>query len=203
MQLSEVGPRQRWLFILLEALCIPAAILLGQMLKISPLAAMDLSTRDAAAGMLAAAPMLLLAALVIKIPWSFTRSLVRLIERLVVPFFCDWPVVEMAVVAAIAGFGEELLFRGVVQQAAGRALGDVGGLLVASVAFGLVHFLSAAYAAFATVIGLYCGWLWLASDNLLVPMVAHGLYDFLALIYLTRRGTRETVGCPLPAREAE
>ena len=27
-------------------------------------------------------------------------------------------------------------------------------------------------------------WLWLASGNLLVPIVAHGAYDFAALVYL-------------------
>jgi membrane protease YdiL (CAAX protease family) len=34
---------------------------------------------------------------------------------------------------------------------------------------------------------LYLGWLWLASGNLLAPIITHGLYDFLALAYLTRR----------------
>ena len=34
----------------------------------------------------------------------------------------------------------------------------------------------------------YLGWLWLASDNLLVPIVTHAAYDFAALVYLLRRG---------------
>ena len=45
----------------------------------------------------------------------------------------------------------------------------------------------------AGLIGLYLGWIWLASGNLLTPMVTHGVYDFLALAYLVKvRGGRGT-----------
>jgi membrane protease YdiL (CAAX protease family) len=38
----------------------------------------------------------------------------------------------------------------------------------------------------AALIGLYLGWLWLAWGNLLLPIITHGSYDFLALWYLLR-----------------
>ena len=38
----------------------------------------------------------------------------------------------------------------------------------------------------AGLIGLYLGWLWLAVGNLLVPIVVHALYDFVALMYLVK-----------------
>lgn len=176
----------RWSFILLEALCIPAGIALGWLLGIDPIRTMDFSARSIAQGVAAAAPILILAALIVASPWNATQSLVELVDRLIVPFFRDWPIAEMALVAAAAGLGEELLFRGALQAAISQRYGIVPALLAASVAFGLVHFLNSAYAVFATVVGAYCGWLWLISGNLLVPIIAHGLYDFLALVYLTR-----------------
>jgi len=34
--------------------------------------------------------------------------------------------------------------------------------------------------------GLYLGWIFVVTDNLLVVMVVHGLYDFAALCYLVK-----------------
>jgi membrane protease YdiL (CAAX protease family) len=66
-------------------------------------------------------------------------------------------------------------------------LPEGGAVLVASAAFGLAHFLTATYAALAAVAGLYLGTLFLLQGNLVVPIVAHALYDFVALLYLVRR----------------
>ena len=60
-------------------------------------------------------------------------------------------------------------------------------LSVASVLFGLGHLITPVYAVLAAVIGFYLGALFLATDNLLIAIVAHGLYDFVALLYLIRR----------------
>ena len=43
-----------------------------------------------------------------------------------------------------------------------------------------------AYAMLAALVGGYLGWLHLASGNLLVPILAHALYDFVALRLLLR-----------------
>ena len=42
------------------------------------------------------------------------------------------------------------------------------------------------YFVLATVIGLYLGWFALYFGELVTPIVAHSLYDFLALVYLSR-----------------
>ena len=60
------------------------------------------------------------------------------------------------------------------------------GLLAAALLFGLLHSITPAYAILAGLVGLYLGGLWLACGNLLTPIVAHGTYDFLALVYLVR-----------------
>ena len=38
----------------------------------------------------------------------------------------------------------------------------------------------------AGLLGFYLGLLYLETDNLVVPMVVHSLYDFFALVYLVR-----------------
>ena len=83
-----------------------------------------------------------------------------------------------------------------------NAAQELRGLLAASVLFGLAHPITPAYAVLAAMIGVYLGWLWLAFDkNLLVPITAHALYDFLALIYLVRtRGRRPD---PTPSHPLE
>ena len=52
--------------------------------------------------------------------------------------------------------------------------------------FGLLHFITPLYALLAGLMGLYLGWLYEATGNLIVPMIVHGLYDFAALVYLVR-----------------
>ena len=97
---------------------------------------------------------------------------------------------ELAVIAALAGIGEEMLFRGVIQAVVAQQIGGPRGmwwgLLVAAALFGLLHPVTPTYAVLAALIGLYLGWLWLAWGNLLLPIITHGSYDFLALWYLLR-----------------
>jgi membrane protease YdiL (CAAX protease family) len=93
---------------------------------------------------------------------------------------------ELALVSALAGAGEELLFRGVLQPVISHWLSPIGGLLVASLLFGLAHSLSVVYFLLATMIGLCFGWMAERWDDVLAPAVSHGLYDFVALVYLLR-----------------
>ncbi|MEO7402767.1 MAG: CPBP family intramembrane glutamic endopeptidase, partial [Burkholderiales bacterium] len=89
-------------------------------------------------------------------------------------------------VAALAGIGEELLFRGVIQTKLGDWMTPLIGLCLTSFLFGLAHALSKLYFAFAIIVGAFLGWLSLHYHDLVAPMVAHGLYDFVALVYLSK-----------------
>ncbi len=111
-----------------------------------------------------------------------------MVDEFLVPLFAgvNWP--QLALVSLLAGVGEELFFRGVIQPVLIGWIGIAGGLLAASVVFGLLHAITPTYALLATAVGAYLGWLALASGNLLGPMIAHGAYDFFALAYLTRAG---------------
>ena len=56
----------------------------------------------------------------------------------------------------------------------------------APVKIGIMHPITPTYAVLATGVGVYLGVIFLLNENLLVVMLAHGLYDFIALLYLTR-----------------
>ncbi len=117
------------------------------------------------------------------------RRLRRWMQWLVDELFAQAGIAQLAMVAALAGVGEELLFRGVVQWSVAHWTTPLLGLAAASLAFGALHALSRLYFLLATLIGAYFGWLVLQYGDLVTPMVAHGLYDFLALVYLARQGS--------------
>jgi membrane protease YdiL (CAAX protease family) len=89
-------------------------------------------------------------------------------------------------IGAAAGLGEEWLFRGILQP--------LIGLGVSSVIFGLAHVggrRMLAFGVWATGMGLVMGTLAIVTGGLIAPIVAHGLYDILALEYI-RRGAQRT-----------
>lgn len=96
----------------------------------------------------------------------------------------------IAVSLVVVGPVEEMLFRGVVQGGIRRAFDAAPAILIASVAFGLVHFPSVsgtpaerwAYVAVVVVLGCVLGALYEHTENVLVPGLAHGVYN--AVIYL-------------------
>jgi uncharacterized protein len=83
---------------------------------------------------------------------------------------------EIAVIAVLSGISEELFFRGVLQA----EIGIIG----ASLLFGLLHPLNVSYVIWATSVGCAFGLLYQATGSLLPPMLAHGSYNFAALVYL-------------------
>ncbi len=186
----------RWGVCLELALAL-VALIVGALVGVDPLETIEL-TWDAVPWHLAAIswgaaatlPMLTVMVLVEKAPARSVRRLRNLVRRFVAPLFGGETIVGLAVISAAAGLGEEILFRGLLQ--AGLASWFEGGfgtwfaIGVASLVFGMAHCISRAYVVLATVIGVYLGWLFWISDHLLVPIVAHGLYDFLALIYFVK-----------------
>jgi membrane protease YdiL (CAAX protease family) len=68
-----------------------------------------------------------------------------------------------------------------------RWLGIRWGWSAASVLFGLLHPITPGYIVLATLLGAYLGAIWIYNGNLLSVMVAHAVYDFVALWYLLRR----------------
>lgn len=136
-----------------------------------------------------AATVPLLAALAVGLRWP-TASLRHLYARLdaeVLPMLAPASWLQLAVLAAAAGVGEELLFRGFLQQAFADRFGVAAGLIIASLLFGLAHPMSKTYILLAGAIGAWLGVLFVETDGLLAPIVTHALYDFVALVWLLGR----------------
>ena len=159
---------------------------LGHLLERPPLQQIQFDWPGLLWGVLGTLPLLLMLMALMRLNWRPIKELRTLVREMVVPMFEGGGWLQIAIVAALAGIGEELLFRGVVQEAIGARFGVVTGLASASILFGLAHPISKAYGFFAAGMGLYLGLLAIASDNLLAPIIAHGLYDFVALIWVLR-----------------
>jgi membrane protease YdiL (CAAX protease family) len=130
--------------------------------------------------------MLALFALAIWRPVGPLKRISEVIAQFVAIVFNRSTVLDLAAVSAAAGFGEELLFRGLVQSGIEQASGSTElAILFGAILFGAVHPITPTYAVLAAAIGAYFGWLFAVSGNLLVPILAHAFYDFVALwVYL-------------------
>jgi uncharacterized protein len=175
------------------------------MLNQSPFVTLRMNLRAIGLGLLAVLPLLALLLACERIAWRPIAEVRRVLDDLIVPMFknCHW--VDLLGISLLAGVGEELLFRGVLQVTLTKWTGDflphsptcaiVGdwiALCGVAVLFGMVHAVTVGYALLATLMGFYLGWLWLATGNLIVPIVAHAVYDFLALMYFVRRRRAKT-----------
>ena len=179
-----------------------AALGLGYLLNCPILAQTRLDWQHLALALAATVP--LLAGFLVMYLWPVgpLNKIKQFLEQMVRRLFGDCSLLELAAISALAGLGEELLFRGLIQGLAIRWFGVVAGLLIASVLFGLGHLVSLTYAALAALLGLYFGLLVLATGNLLVPAVAHGLYDFFALVFITRWFRSQAVAASAGGSEA-
>jgi membrane protease YdiL (CAAX protease family) len=176
------------------------ALALGLVFRIDPFAEFRIEGTAVALGVAAALLPFFLLVVTDRFRFSALERIKRIVLQLLGPSLaaCRW--YELAFVAALAGFGEELVFRGVLQRLFERWLdfrgsGPIAGLIASNVIFGLLHFLTPTYAILAALMGIYFGLLLDATHppNVVVPMLAHGLYDFLAFLLLRRAALTEPV----------
>jgi uncharacterized protein len=198
---EEAPPPQRQLIVSLaifvEGGLIVLALGLGWLLGSSPLGDFKWSWRDVGYGVAAALPLLLLAALMLRWPIGPLRHIKQFSEQVLCPLLAPFSVMDMLGISLLAGLGEEMLFRGVLQSAFSRWMGPLLALALASALFGLLHAVTLTYAIMAALMGAYLGWLWNQTGNLLVPAITHALYDFVVLLYLLRGpGSEERTQLP-------
>lgn len=172
------------------------AWILGWLFDQPPLSQIHNNLPDVALAAAATVPLVVGLWLITRYPVGPLRALVELVEEVIAPLFRDCTIVELALIALVAGVGEEMLFRGIVQQALADRLNPAAGIAVASLLFGLAHPITRTYVALAAIIGCYLGVLLLLTGNLLVPILVHGLYDFVALAYLVHRHRGRTAEEP-------
>ena len=165
------------------------ALLVAWLTDVSFRPRLEFSSEDLLRGAIACVPMLVALLLALQSRWQPLANLTGLARQLVRELFAESSWVELAVISLAAGLGEELLFRGALQQWLGGLIGVWGGVVLTSLLFGLAHAMSIAYFVVATIIGLYLGWLTEAYDDLIAPIVAHALYDFVAILMLRENGS--------------
>mmetsp|Transcript_21053 Transcript_21053/g.44075 ORF Transcript_21053/g.44075 Transcript_21053/m.44075 type:complete len:375 (-) Transcript_21053:211-1335(-) len=97
------------------------------------------------------------------------------------PFYA---LIVSILLGAVAGWGEEWLFRGVFQTILGQRFGnDTLALGISGVVFGLLHAVTPIYALLAATASVFFGYLYNLTGNLAVPMVCHAVYDVGALMW--------------------
>ncbi len=99
--------------------------------------------------------------------------------------------------ALASGIGEELLFRGFLQQLLTEVVfegvwADWAGLVTASVVFGLLHIGPDIkkfwpWTAMAVILGAGFGWMYLYTGNVLAPILAHFTINFFNLQSIGRK----------------
>ncbi len=109
----------------------------------------------------------------------FARPVYEFLEGAIFPPVRQASFAELLLGAAMAGFSEELFFRGLLQP-------EIG-IPAASLVFGLLHGPSRGLwplAVWAAGAGAVLGVVYSATSNLLLPTLVHAFYDAAALIYV-------------------
>lgn len=173
---------------LFEASLILLAIFLGWIADIDPFAHIRFSETAVFYGLIGTLPLFILFQAMQYLPYPEIQKIRRLLMETLGPSLkhCNWA--DLMVLAGIAGIAEEILFRGVLQPWLENHWGLNAGLLLSNLVFGAVHAVTPLYFIVATLVGIYLG---LSLDyggerNLLVPIIIHGLYDFLAFLVIMR-----------------
>jgi membrane protease YdiL (CAAX protease family) len=86
---------------------------------------------------------------------------------------------DIILISLVSGFAEEIMFRGFLQTRFN--------IVAASLIFGLIHIWgkkALPYTAYAVAMGFYLGGLFLYTNNLWVPILAHVVNNLLGLIMI-------------------
>jgi membrane protease YdiL (CAAX protease family) len=95
---------------------------------------------------------------------------------------------------------EEFLFRGMIQQIFTRNMGGVAGFLLAGLVFGAVH-LNAHLLISISFFGVILSFVYFATGNLAYTIIAHALFNTIALLQLTFSGAADSAELPFYLRD--
>lgn len=116
---------------------------------------------------------------------KFAQELLNDIRR-VSGLFVGYSWGHVVLVATLAGVGEELLFRAFLQGWLGSFIGVTWAILLTSLVFGLLHYLSFSYFISTLIMSVIFGFGYYLSGSLLLVIVWHGVYDLIALCVLVK-----------------
>ncbi|MBI2996745.1 MAG: CPBP family intramembrane metalloprotease [Candidatus Melainabacteria bacterium] len=149
--------------------------------KSNPIRYFNFSTKVILEGALTGVCLSLAGYLVYKLAGKIKRFsvLTELFDEVLSPVFKDLMLIDFLLLSLTSSFCEEILFRGLLLPSIG--------IILSSVAFGLLHLPGMKYwfyAVWATCSGLLLGWLFIFSGSLWLPITAHAVNNFIGLVLL-------------------
>lgn len=167
------------------------AFVIGYFIQFSPVRTLKWSFRDVFLGLAATFPMLLLYVFLDRLHVAAFRKIRRLVQFFVETFFRKCSTFQIILICALAGIGEELFFRGILHDAVAHGIGGIQGVvigvLISAFFFGIAHMVTPTYGIIAFFISIYFSLLLIFSDNILIPIIAHGVYDYCVIHYILER----------------
>lgn len=114
--------------------------------------------------------------------FNISNSFRQWSRQVVLPMLQQFDSRWLLTMGALAGISEELFFRGALQP--------MLGITVASLFFGFVHYYGKQelliYGIMATIMGFVLGFSYIITQSLIVPIVAHSLYNTLVIMALKK-----------------
>jgi len=190
--LDPANPKGRRTFLKVatyfEASLVVVAYLIGWFFDVDPLADFRLGWEPLLWGVAGTLPLYGLFRLSYRFPVGGLEAIKRLLLERLGSFLASCTSWELLYLGLLAGFTEEILFRGVLQPLLESRWGWAAGLALSNLLFALAHFVTPLYAVLAGLTGV---WLGLSLDfgggrNLLTPVLIHAFYDFLAFLVVAR-----------------
>ena len=128
-------------------------------------------------------------------PFRWLQRIEEKLDDQLLPLLKNRSLFDLGLLCLLAGLGEELLFRWAIQGGVELWLsGYVStwmawgiAMLASAVLFGLAHFITPAYVIMAAIIGIVMSVTVVVGGGLWAAILAHALYDFWAMLWLTRR----------------
>ena len=145
-------------------------------------------------GLIATVPLLASIVMTERIRWKPFQDLHELVMTKLAPLFRGMPWWGLLLIATGAGFGEEWLFRGfgismvsaILPSAWSPDAVQWTAIGLTALVFGGLHAMTRMYFILTLGMGFYLGLLVVETGSLMPAVVCHGLYDFLALLYIMR-----------------
>jgi len=138
-------------------------------------------------GGLATLPMLVVFWYAMNSKWAAFEQLRIVLIRHLGPLIAPCSTTELVYLSMLAGFSEEILFRGAIQNGM-LAWGLPTAVIASNLLFGLCHAATKTYFLYAMAAGLYLSWVaGFSVQNLSPAILTHSLYDLIALSVVRER----------------
>ncbi|GIW82675.1 MAG: hypothetical protein KatS3mg105_4482 [Gemmatales bacterium] len=138
-------------------------------------------------GLLACAPMLLVFCVTVAWPIGPFAGLERISQEIIRPLFESCTLWQSGLVVARSRLGVKSCSSVVCcSRFSSTGWVVVPAFLISNLLFGLLHPLTFTYFVLATIMGYFLSYVVFLTDNLLPVILAHGIYDFVALIYVVK-----------------